>query len=104
MDKLRANQLRAAGWTDETKISQQIVKEEKGLMRNALADNQSPAKRIFEMAKSAVFTPKPSAAAPATGTPLDGNLPARSILLVRTIKPRRRLARRSGHPRRARRR
>ena len=97
MDKL-ANQLRAAGWTDETKISQQIVKEEKGLVRNALADYQSPAKPIFEMAKSAVFIPKPRAAAPVPGTPLDGNLPARSILLVRTIKPRRRLARRSGHP------
>jgi hypothetical protein len=75
---LRANQLRAAGWNDETKISQQIVKEEKGLVRTALDEGVSPAQRIFEMAKSAGFTPKPVAAPPAPvvpGTPL-GQKPA----------------------------
>jgi len=69
---VRANQLRAAGWDDETKISQQLVKEEKGLVKNAYADSVSPAARIFEMAKAAGFAPK-AAAAPAAavpGTPL----------------------------------
>lgn len=61
---LRSNQLRAAGWTDDTKISQQIVKEEQGLVRNALSEKQSPAKRLFEMAKAAGFTPAPPALQP----------------------------------------
>lgn len=56
---LRSGQLRAAGWTDETKIAQQVVKEEKGLVRNAFTDGESPAKRIFDMAKAAGFAPAP---------------------------------------------
>lgn len=54
---LRQNTLKAAGWTDQTKIDQQIVKEERGLVRNALKENQSPAQRLFEMAKANGFVP-----------------------------------------------
>lgn len=54
---LRQNQLKAGGWTDQTKIDQQIVKEERGLVRNALKENASPAQRLFEMAKAAGFVP-----------------------------------------------
>lgn len=86
----RSAQLRAAGWTDELKIQTQLVKEEKGLVRNAMTAKVSPAKRIFDMAAAAGFTapvapapaPKPNggaAPAPAVpvapGTPLNGPIP-----------------------------
>ena len=61
---LRQNQLKAGGWTDQTKIDQQIVKEERGLVRNAMKENASPAQRLFEMAKAAGFVP-PAPEAPA---------------------------------------
>jgi hypothetical protein len=70
---LRQNQLKAGGWTDQTKIDQQIVKEERGLVRNALKENASPAQRLFEMAKAAGFTPlapEPAAQPLVPGTPL----------------------------------
>src|SRR6266478_4834179 len=60
---LRASQLRAGGWTDQTKIDQQIVKEERGLVRNALKESASPAQRLFDMAKAAGFTPPAAPAA-----------------------------------------
>jgi hypothetical protein len=86
----RAAQLRAGGWDDEKKIQDQVVKEEKGLVRNALKAGTSPAKRIFDMTKAAGFVPqevlppqpgaKPTASArpPAQavpGTPLNGAAP-----------------------------
>ena len=89
----RAAQLRAGGWTDEEKIQQQVVKEEKGLVRSAIAAKISPAKRIFDMAKAAGFTPqaapaaepsKPAAAAPAVpGTPLNGAAPQQPVTAAR---------------------
>ena len=77
----RAAQLRSAGWSDEDQISRQLVKEEKGLVRKALQDKASPAKRIFDMATAIGF--KPAAAPPAPkpadppvpGTPLNGSAP-----------------------------
>lgn len=60
---LRANQLRAGGWDDQTKIDQQIVKEERGLVRKAIQEKASPAQRLFDMAKAAGFVaPNPEEA------------------------------------------
>jgi hypothetical protein len=84
----RAAQLRAGGWPED-KIQEQVVKEEKGLVRTALKAGVSPSKRIFDMAKAAGFAmsiaapqPKPTASGtpPAAaqqvpGTPLNGAAP-----------------------------
>ena len=67
---LRQGQLKAGGWTDQTKIDQQIVKEERGLVRNALKENASPAQRLFEMAKAAGFTPPAPVVDPPAAQPL----------------------------------
>lgn len=87
---LRQNQLKAAGWDDQKKIDQQIVKEEKGLVRNAIGDGKSPAERIFEMAKAAGFTPPaPKAAEPVPGA-LDGKGPvaaAPAAAAVPAVRP-----------------
>lgn len=71
----RMGQLRAAGWNDETKIAQQVVKEERGLVKAALEEEVNPAVRLFEMAKAAGFVPAaPKAAAPAAETKVPGAL------------------------------
>lgn len=54
----RNRELEIAGWTDVRKREQKIVQEEKGLVRGAIDAGQSPAKRIFELAKGRGFTPK----------------------------------------------
>lgn len=89
---LRGNQLRAGGWDDETKIAQQIVKEEKGLVRKALQEDKNPAERLFEMAKAAGFAPKAAPVAPAPavpavpGTPL-GEAPPAARAAVPAVAP-----------------
>lgn len=79
----RKAELEAAGWTDQKKIMQQIVSEEKGLVAKALEDNINPAERIFRMSQARGFRPAPPApaggapaAAAVPGTPLTAPAPA----------------------------
>lgn len=76
---LRQGQLKAGGWTDQKKIDQQIVKEERGLVRNALKENASPAQRLFEMAKAAGFVPPAPVADPPAAQPLVPGTPLGEI-------------------------
>lgn len=81
--KQRDAELELAGVKDPKLRAQQIVREEKGLVQGALADGQSPAERIFNMAKGRGFTaaaaPTPAVApAPAVADP--GSLAAPPVV------------------------
>lgn len=63
----RDKELLLAGVTDERQRRQQIVNEEKGLVRGAIKQNRSPAELIFQMAMGRGFqkkAPPPPPAAP----------------------------------------
>ena len=73
----RQAELRANGWTDEKKIQQQVVKEEKGVVKKALEDSVNPAERIFNLAKARGFVPQARQPVPVPGTPLSAAAPAK---------------------------
>jgi len=66
----RDAELLIAGVKDKKARDQQIVREEKGLVRGAIEDGESPAERIYNMAKGRGFVPaapKPAANGAANG-------------------------------------
>jgi hypothetical protein len=64
----RDQELLAAGMTDKAERDRKIVAEEKGLVRAAIRDGQSPAQRIFDLAKARKWAP-PAAPAAAAAVP-----------------------------------
>ena len=93
----RQAELRANGWNDEKKIQQQVVKEEKGVVKKALEDGVNPAERIFNLAKARGFVAKASQPYAAPGAPLGAGAPARPAAAA-IAAPAAQAARRPGIP------
>lgn len=67
--RMRDAQLAIAGHADPAVRNKMIVREEQGLVRDAIARGKSPAQTMFEMAKAMGFTPTPPAPNPGVAAP-----------------------------------